>query len=684
MGEKQFKRYTVTTALPYVNGPLHIGHLAGVYVPADIYVRYLRSKGVDVLFIGGSDEHGVPITIKAQQEGVSPKDITDKYHNIIKSSFKEFGISFDVYSRTSLPIHHETASEFFKILHNKGELIEKETEQYYDDELKQFLADRYITGTCPHCNYDEAYGDQCEKCGTSLSPTELIKPKSTLSGNKPVLKKTKHWFLSLDKYSKWLEQWILEDHKEWKINVSGQCKSWIFQGLKPRAVTRDLNWGVKVPLPDTEGKVLYVWFDAPIGYISAAKEWARENNTDWEKYWKSDDTRLIHFIGKDNIVFHCIIFPAMLKAEGSYILPDNVPANEFLNLEGNKISTSQNWAVWLHEFLEEFKDMQDVLRYVLCSVTPETKDSDFTWKDFQAKNNNELLAILGNFINRTVVLLNTYYEGIIPDVEKLSQNAENTFTEINNLKAKIEDSLEKFRFREALSYYMDIARLGNKYLTENEPWKKQATDPEFVKEILFVSVQIVAKLAIYGEPFLIFTSEKIFNMLNIKKIKWNENQTDIIIYAHHKINKPTYLFTRIEDEIIQQQIEKLERNRMQNIEKNKTSYSPSKEAISYDSFSTMDIRVATILEARKVPKTKKLLEIVVDTGIDKRTIVAGIAEFHEPESITGKQVLVLVNLAPRDIKGIKSEGMILLAEDATGKLTFVVPETKTDNGSVVK
>lgn len=684
MPTKKFKRYTVTTALPYVNGPLHIGHLAGVYVPADIYVRYLRSKGTDVLFIGGSDEHGVPITIKAQKEGVTPQVIVDRYHHLIKDSFQKFGISFDIYSRTSLPVHHKTASDFFTVLHDKNELIVQETEQLYDDELQQFLADRYITGTCPHCGNDKAYGDQCEKCGTSLSPTDLIDPRSTISGNKPVLKKTKHWYLPLDKYAPWLEQWILKEHADWKSNVIGQCKSWITQGLQPRAVTRDLSWGVNVPLAEAEGKVLYVWFDAPIGYISAAKDWSEQTGKDWRPYWQDNETRLLHFIGKDNIVFHCIIFPSMLKAEGSFILPDNVPANEFLNLEGQKISTSQNWAVWLHEYLDEFPEKQDVLRYTLCSIIPETKDSDFTWKDFQSKNNNELLAIFGNFINRTLVLIQKYYEGVLPDTTISRPDSIEALHQISGLISEIETSLEQFRFREALNLFMDVARTGNKYLTENEPWKKQKVDPSHAAETLFVSTQIAAKLAILGEPFLPFSCTKINSLLNISVRSWDDSKKDILVPAKHKINEPTFLFEKIEDDAISFQIEKLRLSAELNKANIQLPVEQAKNLICFDDFAAMDIRIATILEAEKVPKTKKLMKLLLDTGIDKRTIVSGIADQYEPDTLIGKQVVVLVNLAPRDLKGIQSEGMILLAEDGQGKLTFVEPTQHIQNGSTVK
>ncbi|MBT3173549.1 MAG: methionine--tRNA ligase [Lentimicrobiaceae bacterium] len=678
-----FKRYTITSALPYANGPIHIGHLAGVYVPADIYARYLRMNDMDVLFIGGSDEHGVPITIKARQLGVSPQDIVDKYHNIIKKSFEEFGISFDVYSRTSNPIHHKTASEFFKKLYDDGKFIEKTNEQYYDEENKQFLADRYITGTCPHCGNENAYGDQCENCGTSLSPLELINPKSALSGNIPVLKETKHWYLPLDNYEEWLSEWIIKGHKnDWKPNVYGQVKSWIDQGLKPRAVTRDLDWGVKVPVKDAEGKVLYVWFDAPIGYISAAKEWSEKTGKDWKPYWKDKESKMLHFIGKDNIVFHCIIFPAMLKAEGSFILPENVPANEFLNLENNKISTSRNWAVWLHEYLEDFPGKQDVLRYVLTANAPETKDNDFTWKDFQARNNNELLAVFGNFVNRTLVLTQKYYNGIVPDCSDFGNISKETLDEIAKFPQLIGSSIERYRFREALNELMNLARLGNKYLTDMEPWKLAKSDPKKVKEIMVVSLQIVTNLAILSEPFLPFTSKKLSNLLNIKEYKWKEAGSADILKAGHKINKPELLFERIEDSTIEQQVQKLMDTKLDAQEQ--LSANPAKSEIEFDDFMKMDIRTGTILEAEKVAKTKKLLKLVVDTGIDKRTVVSGIAEYYDAEKIVGKKVSILVNLAPRKLRGVESQGMILMAEDTDGKLCFVSPVDDVQNGSEIK
>ncbi|PLX12087.1 MAG: methionine--tRNA ligase [Marinilabiliales bacterium] len=680
---KDYKRYTITSALPYANGPIHIGHLAGVYVPADIYARYLRMKGEDVLFIGGSDEHGVPITIKARQQGVSPQDIVDKYHGIIKQSFEDFGISFDIYSRTSAPIHHETAADFFTRLYENDKFIEKSNEQYFDAENQQFLADRYITGTCPHCDFEKAYGDQCENCGTSLSPLELKNPKSALSGNVPILKETKHWYLPLDNYENWLDEWILKGHKnDWKPNVYGQVKSWVDQGLKPRAVTRDLDWGVKVPVKDAEGKVLYVWFDAPIGYISASKEWSQKTGKDWEKYWKDDDSKLLHFIGKDNIVFHCIIFPVMLKAEGSFIVPENVPANEFLNLENDKISTSRNWAVWLHEYLEEFPGKQDVLRYVLTANAPETKDNDFTWKDFQARNNNELLAIFGNFVNRTLVLTKKYFDGVVPEVGDFDDDAKQIFDEIKEFPDKISSSIDRYRFREALAELMNLARLGNKYLTDKEPWKIFKTDPEKVKEILNVSLQIVANLSVLSEPFLPFTANKLQDMINLNGLNWNDCGSSNLLKAGHTLNKPEFLFERIEDKTIEQQVQKLLDTKKEN-EMNAEA-KPSKETIEFDDFMKVDIRTGTIIEAEKVPKTKKLLKLKIDTGIDQRTVVSGIAEYYNAEDIIGKKVSILVNLAPRKLRGIESQGMILMAEDADGKLCFVSPTEDVKNGSEIK
>jgi methionyl-tRNA synthetase len=675
----KFKRTLVTTALPYANGPVHIGHLAGVYVPADIYVRYLRLKGEDVLLIGGSDEHGVPITLKARKEGVKPQDIVDKFHGIIKKSFEKFGISFDIYSRTSSKIHYETASQFFKTLYDKGEFIEKESEQYYDEEAHQFLADRYITGTCPHCGKDGAYGDQCESCGTSLNATDLINPKSTISGSEPVLRKTKHWYLPLDKHEPFLRKWILEDHKEWKPNVYGQCKSWIDLGLQPRAVSRDLDWGIPVPVEGAEGKVLYVWFDAPIGYISATRELTPE----WEKYWKDPETRLLHFIGKDNIVFHCIVFPSMLKAEGSYNLPDNVPANEFLNLEGEKISTSRNWAVWLHEYLKDFKNQQDVLRYVLTANAPETKDNDFTWKDFQARNNNELVAIFGNFVNRSMVLTHKYYEGKIPAPNAFNDFDNETLNSIADIVKRTEEALENFKFREAVKEAMSLARLGNKYLADSEPWKLIKTDSDRVPTIMYVALQITANLSILMEPFLPFTALKLRKMLNMDKIDWPICGQKDILKPGHIIGEAVLLFQKIEDEAIQKQLDKLAQSKKDNEAAAKTA-TPIKENISFDDFSKMDIRVGTILEAEKVAKTKKLLKLKIDTGIDQRTVVSGIAEYFNPEAIVGKQVSILVNLAPRNIKGINSQGMILMVENADGKLVFMNPSDKVKNGSEIK
>jgi methionyl-tRNA synthetase len=684
MNNNKPARYTITSALPYANGPIHIGHLAGVYVPADIYARYQRLKGEDVLFIGGSDEHGVPITIKARQQGVTPQDIVDKYHGIIKKSFEEFGISFDVYSRTSAPVHHETASEFFKKLYENGKFIEKSSEQYYDEENHQFLADRYITGTCPHCGFEKAYGDQCESCGTSLSPLELINPKSALSGNVPVLKETKHWYLPLNEYEGWLTEWILEGHKnDWKPNVYGQVKSWVDQGLQPRAVTRDLSWGVEVPVEGAEGKVLYVWFDAPIGYISASREWSQKSGKEWEPYWKSDDSKLVHFIGKDNIVFHCIIFPVMLKAEGSYIVPDNVPANEFMNLENDKISTSRNWAVWLHEYLEEFPGKQDVLRYVLTASAPETKDNDFTWKDFQARNNNELLAIFGNFVNRTLVLTKKYYDGVVPQRSNMTAEDEETLKALAGFPDKIAKSIELYRFREALSELMNLARLGNKYLTDNEPWKVVKTDPERVKTVMNISLQITANLAVLAEPFLPFTSDKLYKMLNLSNKTWDAAGDADFLKEGHQLNKPEFLFVRIEDSEVEAQVQKLLDTKKQN-ELAEVKATPAKKEIEFDDFMKMDIRTGTILEAEKVAKTKKLLKLKIDTGIDQRTVVSGIAEYYEPQDIIGKQVSILVNLKPRKLRGIESQGMILMAEDKDGKLVFVAPEQKVSNGSEVK
>ncbi len=682
---KQFKRYTVTSALPYANGPIHIGHLAGVYVPADIYVRFLRMTGEDVVFIGGSDEHGVPITIKARQQGLTPQQVVDHYHQIIKDSFEEFGISFDVYSRTSAPVHHETASEFFKTLYDKGVFLEKTSQQYYDEEASQFLADRYITGTCPHCGNERAYGDQCERCGTSLSPLDLINPRSALSGNVPVLRETKHWYLPLDQAEGWLRKWIIEGHQDdWKTNVYGQCKSWIDQGLQARAVTRDLEWGVKVPVEGADGKVLYVWFDAPIGYISATREWAEKTGKDWQPYWKSNDSRLIHFIGKDNIVFHCIIFPAMLHSEGTYILPDNVPANEFLNLENDKISTSRNWAVWLHEYLADFPGKQDVLRYVLTANAPETKDNDFTWRDFQARNNSELLAVYGNFVNRTLVLTQKYFNGVVPAMDQLNENDRETISLMNAFPAKIASSIELFRFREALSELMNLARLGNKYLTENEPWKLFKTDPERVKTILAVSLEVVARLMILSRPFLPFSSEKLSAMLRLECENWQQATRTPLLTAGHQLGEPGYLFEKIEDAAIEAQIQKLLDTKKANEQAVAPPVKPQKDTIDYEQFASMDIRTATILAAEPMPKAKKLLKLTVDTGLDQRTVVSGIAEHYSAEEIIGQKVLMLVNLAPRELRGVVSQGMILMAENSEGKLCFVSPTKDFHNGSEVK
>ncbi len=676
---ENIKRYLITSALPYANGPIHIGHLAGVYIPSDIYTRYLRLRGKDVISICGSDEHGVPITLKARQEGVHPQNIVDKFHSLNKESFEKLGIAFDIYSRTSSEIHYETASEFFKTLYDKGEFIEKTSEQYYDKEAGQFLADRYITGTCPHCGNENAYGDQCENCGTSLSPTELINPKSTISGSKPVLKNTKHWYLPLDNHAPFLKKWILGDHKDWKINVYGQCKSWFDHGLQPRAVSRDLNWGVPVPIDGVKGKVLYVWFDAPIGYISATKELTK----DWEKYWKDPETKLVHFIGKDNIVFHCIMFPAMLKAEGTYILPDNVPANEFLNLEGDKISTSRNWAVWLHEYLEDFQGKEDVLRYVLCANAPETKDNDFTWKDFQTRNNNELVAILGNFVNRTLVLTQKYFGGKVPGITELAPYDKETVEEISRIKSKVEYSLENYRFREALKEAMDLARLGNKYLADTEPWKVIKSNENRVKTIINISLQITANLTILLEPFLPFTTEKLRNFINFSGREWELIGRENLLPAGHQIKPSSLLFEKIEDEAIEKQINKLQETRKEN-EEMEYEFPPQKENISFNEFTRLDIRSGTIIEAKEVPKTQKLIKLKIDTGLDQRTVVSGIAEFVESENIIGKQVSVVLNLAPRTIKGIESNGMILMAEDPEGKLVFVSPVEKIRNGSEIK
>ena len=672
-----FKRYLITSALPYANGPVHIGHLAGVYVPADIYVRYLRHKGKDVVFIGGSDEHGVPITIKAQKEGVTPQDIVDRYHNIIKESFKEFGISFDIYSRTSSQTHKETSSAFFKKLYDEGKFIEKTSMQFYDSKAGQFLADRYIVGKCPRCGNERAYGDQCEACGSSLNATDLIDPVSAITGNKPELKETKHWYLPLDQCEGWLREWILEGHKEWRPNVYGQCKSWLDTGLQPRAVTRDLNWGVPVPVEGAEGKVLYVWFDAPIGYISATKDLT----PDWEKYWKDPETRMIHFIGKDNIVFHCIVFPSMLKAEGTFILPDNVPSNEFLNLEGDKISTSRNWAVWLHEYLREFEGKQDVLRYVLTANAPETKDNDFTWKDFQTRNNSELVAIYGNFVNRAIVLTHKYFGGIVPECGELTDYDKETLNTIPEIIAQVEKNMEGFHFREALKECMNLARLGNKYLADTEPWKVAKTDLERVKTILNISLQIAANMTVLSDPFMPFSAEKLRGFLNIAPAKWDEMGASMI-KAGHQLGEGGLLFEKIEDATIQAQIDKLQATKKANEIANAT-VAPAKPNISYDDFAKLDIRVGKIIEAEKVAKTKKLIKLTIDTGIDTRTVVSGIAEHFTPEQVIGRQVTILVNLEPKALKGIESQGMILMAENADGALQFVSPQSEVKPGSVV-
>ena len=679
------KRYTVTAALPYANGPIHLGHLAGVYVPADVYVRYLRQKGRDVIFICGSDEHGVPITIKARREGITPQQVVDKYHKIIRDSFAEFGISFDNYSRTTAPIHHKTASDFFRKMYDAGQFVEQESEQYYDPEAKQFLADRYITGTCPRCGAEGAYGDQCEKCGSTLSPSELIDPKSALSGATPILKKTKHWYLPLQQYESWLRQWILEGHKaDWKPNVYGQVKSWLDDGLRPRAVTRDLDWGIPVPVEGAEGKVLYVWFDAPIGYISSTKEWAEREGKDWEPYWKSADTKPVHFIGKDNIVFHCIIFPVMLRAHGGYILPDNVPANEFLNLEGNKLSTSRNWAVWLDQYLVDFPGKQDVLRYALIATAPETKDNDFTWRDFQNRNNNELVAILGNFVNRVMVLTHKYYGGVVPSSQHLNEADLEVLSQMRKYPSILGDSIEKYRFREALSEMMNLARLGNKYLADNEPWKTQKTDPERTEAVMYTAVQIAGALATLCEPFLPFAAASLAKMLDIRPLTWDEvAQAQQIIPSGHRLGQPTLLFEKIEDAAIEAQLKRLEDSRLANIAAEKAA-EPQKETISYDEFDRMDIRVGTIVEAEKVPKAKKLLKLTIDTGIDRRTVVSGIAESFSAEEVVGRQVCVLVNLAPREIKGILSNGMILMTEHPDGRLEFVAPSQKVKEGAQVR
>ena len=676
---KEVKRYTITAALPYTNGPIHIGHLAGVYIPSDIYARFLRSNKKDVVFVCGSDEHGVPITISAKKEGVSPQDVVDKYHKLIADSFKDLGISFDIYHRTSDKLHHETASDFFEHLHQKNLFIEKVSKQYFDEKENQFLADRYITGICPHCKNDGAYGDQCEACGTSLSATDLIEPKSALSGNKPVMKETKHWFLPLDQYESWLKEWILDGHKsDWKSNVYGQCKSWLDQGLQPRAVTRDLDWGIPVPVNCADGKVLYVWFDAPIGYISATKQWAKATGKDWQPYWKSEDTKLVHFIGKDNIVFHCVIFPSMLKAHGDFILPDNVPANEFLNLEGDKISTSRNWAVWLHEYLEDFPGMQDVMRYVLCATAPESKDNDFTWKDFQTRNNSELVGIYGNFINRVVVLTNKYYDGFVPERGLLTDDDHQVISELKLIPDKIAKSIEAYRYREALMEVMNLARLGNRYLADEEPWKLVKTDHVRTKTVMNIALQIAANLSVVSEPFMPFSSHKLACMLGLDQPLWKEAGSDMLIEKGSKIERAQLLFRKIEDSEIEAQLKKLETSKVEN-----QMVNPQKENVSFEAFCDMDIRVGTIIAAEKVKKTKKLLNLTVDTGIDTRTVVSGIAAYYQPEDIIGMQVSVLVNLAPRNIKGIESQGMVLVAEDKDGTLKFVAPSKVTSNGSII-
>ena len=679
------KRYTITAALPYTNGPIHIGHLAGVYVPADIYARYLRLIGKDVAYISGSDEHGAAIPMRAKKEGVSPQVIIDKYHGIIKKSFLDFGISFDNYSRTSSKIHHETASDFFTKMYNDGEFIEEVSAQLYDAEANQFLADRFVVGTCPKCGFEESYGDQCESCGTSHNATDLINPKSAITGNVPTVKETKHWFLPLDKHEDFLRKWILEGHKkDWKPNVYGQVKSWVEDGLRPRAVTRDLDWGIPVPLEGADGKVLYVWFDAPIGYISSTKEWAAREGKNWEDYWKKEDTKMVHFIGKDNIVFHCIIFPSMLKAHGDYILPDNVPANEFLNLEGNKLSTSKNWAVWLHEYLEEFPNQQDVLRYTLTANAPESKDNDFTWKDFQAKNNNELVAIFGNFINRVVVLTNKYYNGIVPAPNDFSEIDEDVLAAIKEFPLTIGKSIERYRFREASQELMSLARLGNKYLADEEPWKVIKLDEKRVQTIMYVALQISAALAVVSEPFLPFSATKLKNILNISaSLSWEDvTENTVLLPATHQINKAELLFSKIEDKEIEAQVEKLAATKIANEQENKVT-APQKETIEFEDFTKLDIRVGTILEAEKVAKTKKLLKLKVDVGIDIRTIVSGIAESFSPEEIIGLQVSVLVNLAPRKIRGVESQGMILMTDTPDGKLAFVAPTKEVKNGQAV-
>ncbi|MGK7390423.1 MAG: methionine--tRNA ligase [Candidatus Cyclobacteriaceae bacterium M2_1C_046] len=680
---KDFKRFTVTAALPYANGPVHIGHLAGVYIPSDIYVRYLRKKGSDVAFICGSDEHGVPITIRAKKEGVSPQEVVDKYHEIIKTSFNQLGISFDIYSRTSAPVHHETAAGFFKKLYEKGAFEEKTSLQYFDPKAEQFLADRYIIGTCPNCGYEEAYGDQCERCGTSLSPSELINPRSALSGEKPVKKETKHWYLPMNEYENWLNKWILEEHKEWKSNVYGQCKSWLDGGLQPRAMTRDLDWGVPVPLEDAEGKVLYVWFDAPIGYISATKEWSEKSGKDWKLYWQDEDSRLVHFIGKDNIVFHCIIFPSILKAHGDYILPDNVPANEFLNLEGRKISTSKNWAVWLHEYLNELPGKEDVLRYTLCANAPETKDNDFTWKDFQAKNNSELVAILGNFINRAVVLTHKYFDGKVPARAKLFDIDEEVVTSLRKAPESIGKAIENYKFREALQQMMEVSRIGNKYLAETEPWKLIKENKERTGTILNIALQIVANLSVFIEPFLPFTSKKLLDMMDIPERQWEEAGNINLLAEGHEIKIAQLLFDKIEDSVVEEQVNKLNETRAAN-EQEEAGAAPLKPEIIYDDFAKLDIRIGEVKSAEKMPKSNKLIKLLIDLGEpQQRTILSGIANYFKPEELVGKQVCVVANLAPRKMMGIESQGMVLMAEDQDGTLRLLSPEESVKPGSGV-
>lgn len=681
---KQYKRHTITAALPYANGPVHIGHLAGVYVPSDIYARYLRSKGENVAFVCGSDEHGVAIELRARKEGKSPQEVVDFYHNQIKDSFEKFGISFDIYHRTSSEVHHETASEFFKKMEAEGKFTVETSEQFFDEKEQQFLADRYIKGTCPNCSFPEAYGDQCENCGATLSPSELKNPKSMLSGEAPVMKETKHWYLPLDQYEPWLKEWLLEGHKEWKSNVYGQCKSWIDNGLRPRPMTRDLKWGIPVPVEGGDGKVLYVWFDAPIGYISATKQWAKDNNKNWEDYWKSEDTRLLHFIGKDNIVFHCIIFPTLLKAEGSFILPDNVPANEFLNLESNKISTSRNWAVWLHEYLEEFPDKQDVLRYTLTANAPETKDNDFTWKDFQTRNNSELVAIFGNFVNRAVVLTHKYFEGKVPAKNELQPIDKEIIEAVSKTPAKIEEALDQFKFREALTQMMELARIGNKYLADTEPWKLVKEDKSRVETILNVALQISANLSIVCEPFLPHTTEKLVAILNTEKRNWSEAGEIDFLADGHQLNKASLLFEKIEDKEVEQQVNKLLETKKMNEEENNVSDLPAlKDEIVFDDFMKMDLRVGEIKTAEKVEKSNKLLKFTVDMGLETRTILSGVAKHFSPEEMIGKKVTVMANLAPRKIMGVESQGMLLFAENSDGKLVAVSPDKDAENGAQI-